>query len=108
MPAHLAYSAIFRVVGWHFLPDDDGKIAETISIVPISLSFPFKFILKGVTKHVHRPQIEILSVTEAYLCRSGASYDSQVRGGYMKYRRIINETGATDLMNSYLTALIWA
>jgi len=26
----------------------------------------------------------------------------------MKYRRIINETGATDPMNSYLTALIWA
>jgi len=26
----------------------------------------------------------------------------------MKYRTIISETGATDLMNSYLTALIWA
>jgi len=25
----------------------------------------------------------------------------------MKYRRIISETGAIDLMNSYLTALIW-
>jgi len=33
----LAYS-VFRLVGWHFLPDEDGKIAETISIVPISLS----------------------------------------------------------------------
>ena len=30
----------FRLVGWHFLPDEDGKMAETISIVPLSLSFP--------------------------------------------------------------------
>jgi len=29
----------FRLVGWHFLPDEDGKMAETISIVPLSLSF---------------------------------------------------------------------
>ena len=28
----------FRLVGWHFLPDKDKKMAETISIVPISLS----------------------------------------------------------------------
>jgi len=30
----------FRLVGWHFLLDEDGKMTETISIVPLSLSFP--------------------------------------------------------------------
>ena len=35
-----------------------------------------------------------------------ASYDCQVRGGYTKYSRIISDTGATDLINPDLTALI--
>jgi len=31
--------SVFHLVGWHFLPDEDGKMAETISIVPLSLFF---------------------------------------------------------------------
>ena len=40
MPAIWLIQSAFRLVGWHFLADEDGKMAETISIVPLSLSFP--------------------------------------------------------------------
>ena len=33
-PAHLAYQSAFRLIGWHFLPDEDGKMAERIWAVP--------------------------------------------------------------------------
>jgi len=36
MPAHDIWliQLAFRLVGWHFLPDEDGKMAETICAVP--------------------------------------------------------------------------
>jgi len=42
MPAIWLIQSAFRLVGWHFLPDEDGKMAETISIVSLSLSFPWR------------------------------------------------------------------
>jgi len=42
MPAIWLIQSAFRLIGWHFLPDEDGKMTETISIVSLSLSFPWR------------------------------------------------------------------
>jgi len=34
MPAIWLIQSAFHLVGWHFLPDEDGKMAETIWTVP--------------------------------------------------------------------------
>ena len=39
MPAIWLIQSAFCLVGWHFQPDEDGKMAETTCIVPLSLSF---------------------------------------------------------------------
>jgi len=47
---YLVQSA-FRLVGWHFLPDEDGKMAETTSIVPLSLYFPTLYCLHAMYRN---------------------------------------------------------